>query len=86
IGELIDDLSGYLLDGELEPVPAGCVGELYIGQAGLARGYLNRAGLSATRFIANPFSTQPGSRLYRTGDLARRRSDGTLEYIGRIDQ
>ena len=86
IGELIDDLSGYLLDGELEPVPTGCVGELYIGQAGLARGYLNRAGLSATRFIANPFACEPGSRLYRTGDLARRRGVGTLEYIGRIDQ
>ncbi|WP_176516653.1 non-ribosomal peptide synthetase [Pseudomonas faucium] len=86
IGELIDDLSGYLLDGELNPVPAGCIGELYIGQAGLARGYLNRAGLSATRFVANPFAEAPGSRLYRTGDLARRRGDGTLEYIGRIDQ
>ncbi|TWH64187.1 amino acid adenylation domain-containing protein [Azomonas agilis] len=86
IGELIDDLSGYLLDGELNPVPVGCIGELYIGQAGLARGYLNQAGLTATRFIANPYSRQPGSRLYRTGDLARYRSDGSVEYIGRIDQ
>jgi len=84
IGEPIADLSWYLLDAELNPVPKGCIGELYVGQAGLARGYLNRADLTATRFVADPFG-QPGARLYRTGDLARNRADGVIEYIGRID-
>ncbi|MCI8212141.1 non-ribosomal peptide synthetase, partial [Pseudomonas sp. S25] len=80
----IPDLSWYLLDADLHPVPRGCVGELYVGQAGLARGYLNRAGLTATRFVPNPFDAQ-GGRLYRTGDLARYCADGSIEYIGRID-
>ncbi|WP_243248233.1 condensation domain-containing protein, partial [Pseudomonas maioricensis] len=80
----IPDLSWYLLDADLHPVPRGCVGELYVGQAGLARGYLNRAGLTATRFVPNPFDEQ-GGRLYRTGDLARYCADGSIEYIGRID-
>jgi len=84
IGEPIADLSWYLLDAELNPVPKGCIGELYVGQAGLARGYLKRADLTATRFVADPFG-QPGARLYRTGDLARNRADGVIEYIGRID-
>ncbi|WP_422404059.1 amino acid adenylation domain-containing protein, partial [Pseudomonas sp. GZD-209] len=84
IGEPIPDLSWYLLDAELNPVPKGCVGELYVGQAGLARGYLKRADLTATRFVADPFGA-PGARLYRTGDLARNRADGVIEYIGRID-
>ncbi|QBF27506.1 amino acid adenylation domain-containing protein [Pseudomonas tructae] len=85
IGEPISDLSWYLLDGELNPVAKGCTGELYIGRAGLARGYLNRADLSATRFIPDPFAAD-GGRLYRTGDLARYRRDGVIEYVGRIDQ
>ncbi len=85
IGEPIGDLTWYLLDAGLNPVAKGCVGELYIGGAGLARGYLNRAGLSATRFVANPFDAH-GGRLYRTGDLARNRADGVIEYSGRIDQ
>ncbi|MDD0977658.1 amino acid adenylation domain-containing protein, partial [Pseudomonas fontis] len=86
IGLPIDDLSWYLFDSELNPVPPGCIGELYIGRAGLARGYLNRADLSATRFIPDPYGQTPGGRLYRTGDLARYRVDGVIEYVGRIDQ
>ncbi|MEE1866831.1 amino acid adenylation domain-containing protein [Pseudomonas auratipiscis] len=84
IGEPIPDLSWYLLDAQLNPVPHNCIGELYVGRAGLARGYLNRADLTATRFIPNPFDND-GSRLYRTGDLARCTADGVIEYIGRID-
>ncbi|MGE9835755.1 amino acid adenylation domain-containing protein, partial [Pseudomonas sp. UM16] len=84
IGVPIPDLSWYLLDAQLNPVPHNCIGELYVGRAGLARGYLNRAALSATRFIPNPFDND-GSRLYRTGDLARFSADGVIEYIGRID-
>ncbi|WP_367616926.1 amino acid adenylation domain-containing protein [Pseudomonas muyukensis] len=84
IGLPIRDLSWYVLDGQLNPVPRGCVGELYVGQAGLARGYLNRGGLSASRFVPDPFGA-PGQRLYRTGDLARFCADGSVEYTGRID-
>jgi len=84
IGEPIGDLTWYLLDADLNPVPQGATGELFIGGAGLARGYLKQAGLSATRFVANPFG-DGGSRLYRTGDLATERDDGSIEYIGRID-
>ncbi|MNF24246.1 Linear gramicidin synthase subunit D [compost metagenome] len=84
IGAPIPDLSWYVLDSHLNPVPKGCIGELHVGQAGLARGYLNRADLTATRFIADPFSAN-GGRLYRTGDLARYCADGSVEYIGRID-
>ena len=84
IGRPLRDLSWYLLDADLNPVAKGCIGELYVGGAGLARGYLNRTDLSATRFIADPFS-HDGARLYRTGDLARYRADGVIEYIGRID-
>ncbi|MFF6540111.1 amino acid adenylation domain-containing protein, partial [Pseudomonas aeruginosa] len=85
IGGTIPDLSWYILDRDLNPVPRGAVGELYIGRAGLARGYLRRPGLSATRFVPNPFPGGAGERLYRTGDLARFRADGNIEYIGRID-
>ncbi|WP_272542592.1 pyoverdine non-ribosomal peptide synthetase PvdD [Pseudomonas aeruginosa] len=85
IGETIPDLSWYILDRDLNPVPRGAVGELYIGRAGLARGYLRRPGLSATRFVPNPFPGGAGERLYRTGDLARFQADGNIEYIGRID-
>jgi amino acid adenylation domain-containing protein/non-ribosomal peptide synthase protein (TIGR01720 family) len=85
IGTPLADLSWYLLDGALNPVPKGCIGELYIGGAGLARGYLNRQDLTATRFIPNLFADD-GSRLYRTGDLARYGEDGRIDYLGRSDQ
>ncbi|WP_060515017.1 non-ribosomal peptide synthetase [Pseudomonas sp. NBRC 111132] len=84
IGEVIPDLSWYLLDAALNPILPGCTGEMLIGQAGLARGYHGRPGLTAERFVPNPFDGN-GGRLYRSGDLARYRSDGVIEYIGRID-
>ncbi|RMM17607.1 non-ribosomal peptide synthetase, partial [Pseudomonas syringae group genomosp. 3] len=84
IGEAIPDLSWYVLDADFNPVAQGCSGELHIGHAGLARGYHNRAALTAERFVPDPFSND-GGRLYRTGDLARYKTAGTIEYAGRID-
>ena len=83
IGVAIPDLSWYVLDADFNPVAQGCSGELHIGHAGLARGYHNRAALTAERFVPDPFGD--GGRLYRTGDLARWRGEGVIDYAGRID-
>lgn len=86
IGKPIANTQIYILDKRLDPVPQNIIGEIYIGGDGLARGYLKQAGLTAERFIPNPLSTEPGALLYKTGDLGRHRTDGNVEYLGRIDQ
>lgn len=85
IGAALPDLRLHLLDHALRPVPPDCPGEIYVAGPGVTRGYLGRPGLTASRFVADPFGA-PGARMYRSGDLARRRADGTLEYLGRVDQ
>jgi amino acid adenylation domain-containing protein len=86
IGRPIDNTQIYILSADLEPVPVGVAGTLYVGGAGLARGYLQRPDLTAEKFIPNPFSLHAGARLYHTGDRARYHANGEIEFLGRIDQ
>ncbi|HWF19955.1 MAG TPA: non-ribosomal peptide synthetase, partial [Verrucomicrobiae bacterium] len=85
IGRPMTNKQVYLLDALLQPVPVGVTGELYIGGAGVARGYLHRPELTAEKFIPDPFSQKSGARLYKTGDLARYLPDGNIQFLGRID-
>jgi len=85
IGRPIANTRIYILDNHMQPVPIGVPGELYIGGVQVARGYLNRAELTAERFISDPFSDNPGDRLYKTGDICRYLPDGNIEYLGRND-
>ncbi|HEX5708647.1 MAG TPA: amino acid adenylation domain-containing protein, partial [Pyrinomonadaceae bacterium] len=85
IGRPVEGTQAFILDRNLQPVPIGVEGELYLSGEGLARGYLNRPCVTAEKFIPHPFAYAPGARLYRTGDLARYRADGRIEFVGRID-
>jgi len=85
IGRPIANTQVFVVDGLMEPVPVGVAGELCIGGRNLARGYLNRAELTAERFVEHPFDSSPGARVYRTGDLVRFRGDGVIDYLGRLD-
>jgi acyl-CoA synthetase (AMP-forming)/AMP-acid ligase II/acyl carrier protein len=85
IGRPLANRKTYILDRSGQPVPIGIPGELYLGGDGLARGYLHRPELTAERFIPDSFAEQPGARLYKTGDLARYLSDGSIEFLGRVD-
>ncbi|HVT17364.1 MAG TPA: amino acid adenylation domain-containing protein [Thermoanaerobaculia bacterium] len=86
IGRPLDGTRIYLLDDRLQPVPLGTPGELYVGGAGVARGYFRRPAATAARFLPNPFAALPGERVYRTGDLCRFLPDGNLDFLGRADQ
>jgi amino acid adenylation domain-containing protein len=85
IGTAISNAELYVLDAALHPVTPGATGELYVGGAGVGRGYLNKPELTRERFLPNPFSGRSGERMYKTGDLVRRRADGALEFLGRAD-
>ena len=85
IGRPINNMQLYILDRELQPLPIGASGELYVGGVGVGRGYLNDLQRTADAFLANPFSSEPGARFYKTGDLARYLPDGNIEFLGRID-
>ncbi|WP_198141466.1 non-ribosomal peptide synthetase, partial [Micromonospora sp. ATCC 39149] len=85
IGRPVDHRRLHVLGRDGTPVPAGAVGELHIGGTGLARGYLGRPGATAAAFLPDPFAAEPGARAYRTGDLVRLRGDGTVEFLGRVD-
>lgn len=85
IGRPISNTQIYLLDQQLNPVPIGVPGELHIGGRGLSRGYLQHPGVTAEKFISNPFSAEPGARLYKTGDLAHYLPDGNIQFVGRLD-
>jgi amino acid adenylation domain-containing protein len=86
LGRPLDGTRAYVLDAFGQPVPMGVAGELFLGGAGLARGYVDQPELTAERFVPDPFSTTPGARLYRTGDRVRWLAEGALQYLGRIDQ
>jgi amino acid adenylation domain-containing protein len=85
VGPPIDNTQFYILDSQLQPVPIGVAGELFIGGDGVAKGYFSRPELTAARFLEDPFRSQTGARIYRTGDLARRLPDGQFEFLGRTD-
>ncbi|HKP82176.1 MAG TPA: amino acid adenylation domain-containing protein [Pyrinomonadaceae bacterium] len=86
IGRPLSNVQIYLLDGHLNPVPIGATGELHIGGVGVGRGYLGRPGLTAEKFIPNPFSPEPGARLYKSGDMACYLPDGNIRFLGRRDE
>jgi len=86
IGRPLSNRCAYILDAQQQPVPVGVPGEIHLGGAGLSRGYLNREALTQEKFIKHPFSSEAGARLYKTGDLGRWLPDGTIEYIGRMDE